>query len=79
MKKINPYIFFEKLSKPAKASLTLMLTQMIQKGLAVVTEPIFTRLLTTTEYGTVSLFLSWYEILIIFTGFVYQKVFLIME
>ena len=37
----------ERLSAPAKASFVLMLTQLIQKGLAVITTPIFTRLLTT--------------------------------
>ena len=56
------------LSPAAKASIVLMLTQLIQKGLQVLTTPILTRLLSTTEYGQVSLFLSWYEILLIFTS-----------
>ena len=63
----------EKLSAPAKASFVLMLTQLIQKGLAVITTPIFTRLLTTAEYGQVSVFFSWYEILVIFSGFCLSK------
>ena len=63
----------ERLSAPAKASFVLMLTQLIPKGLAVITTPIFTRLLTTAEYGQVSVFFSWYEILVIFSGFCLSK------
>ncbi|MFV0364819.1 MAG: lipopolysaccharide biosynthesis protein [Suipraeoptans sp.] len=61
------------LSPAAKASLVLMMTQMIQKGLSIITSPIYTRLMTTSEYGEVTLFFSWYEILIIFTGFCLSK------
>lgn len=64
---------FNNLSKPAKASLVLMMTQMIQKGLSVITAPIYTRLLSTAEYGEVSLFFSWYEIFVIFTGLCLSK------
>lgn len=64
---------FNTLSAPAKASLVLMMTQMIQKGLSVITAPIYTRLLSTTEYGEVSLFFSWYEIFVIFTGLCLSK------
>ncbi len=61
------------MSPAAKASIVLMLSQIIQKGLSVLTSPIYTRLLTTEEYGQVSLFFSWYEILIIFTGLCLSK------
>ncbi|MCD7892801.1 MAG: oligosaccharide flippase family protein [Erysipelotrichaceae bacterium] len=60
-------------SPAAKASIVLMVSQVIQKGLSVITSPIYTRLLTTDEYGQVSLFFSWYEILIIFTGLCLSK------
>lgn len=56
------------LSPGAKASIVMMLTQLIQKGFQVVTTPVLTRLLNTTEYGQVALFLSWYEIFSIFTS-----------
>lgn len=55
-------------SPAVKSSIALLITQLIQRGLQVFTTPILTRLLSTEEYGQVSLFLSWYEILIIFTG-----------
>lgn len=73
MKTLDKLKNFNKLSAPAKASLVLMMTQMIQKGLAVITSPIYTRLLTTSEYGEVSLFFSWYEIFVIFTGLCLSK------
>lgn len=56
------------MSPAAKASLVLMVTQMIQKGMQVITAPILTRLMDKAQYGQYSLFFSWYDILIIFTG-----------
>lgn len=50
-----------------------MCTQMIQKGLSLITSPLYTRLLSTTEFGEVSLFFSWYEIFVIFTGLCLSK------
>lgn len=61
------------MSPAAKASIVLMATQMIQKGLSLITSPIYTRLLSTAEYGEVSIFFSWYEILVIFTGLCLSK------
>ncbi|MDE5753718.1 MAG: oligosaccharide flippase family protein [Oscillospiraceae bacterium] len=64
---------FKKLSPPLLASAALMFTQLIQKGLQLITAPIYTRLLTPDEYGQVSLFFSWYEIMVIFTGLCLSK------
>ena len=55
------------------ASAALMFTQLIQKGLQLITAPIYTRLLDPDEYGQVSLFFSWYEIMVIFTGLCLSK------
>lgn len=41
----------------------------VQKGISLVTTPIFTRILTTEEYGTVSVYNSWLSILTIFATF----------
>lgn len=68
MRRKNRFRSFTSLSPAVKASIVLMLTQLIQKGLQVLTTPILTRLLSTSEYGQVALFLSWYEILSIFTS-----------
>ena len=70
---MRKFIDFRKFSSPAKASIALMMTQMVQKGLNIISEPIYTRLLTTEEYGESSLFFSWYEIVIIFTGLCLSK------
>ena len=64
---------FRAMSAPTKASIVLMLTQLIQKGMVLITTPIYSRLLTTAEYGQASVFFSWYEILIIFSGFCLSK------
>lgn len=63
---MNKYIDkFKSLPAPAKATSVLMITTFIQKGFAFLTVPIFSRLLTPDELGTVSLFFSWYEIMAI--------------
>lgn len=64
---------FRAMSAPTKASIVLMLTQLIQKGMVLITTPIYSRLLTTAEYGQASVFFSWYEILVIFSGFCLSK------
>lgn len=57
---------YKKLSNGVKASIWFMLCSIIQKGIAFITIPIFTRMLTATEYGQYSLFLAWQDIIIIF-------------
>lgn len=50
----------------AKASIWYTACNIFQKGISFIVLPIYTRLLTTTEYGEYSVFQSWKEILIIF-------------
>ena len=57
------------MSRPAKASLWFVFASIVQKGISLVTTPIFTRILTTDEYGTVSVYNSWLSILTIFATF----------
>ena len=40
---------FNRLSLPAKALLALVFSQLVQKGLSIITEPIYTRLLQNME------------------------------
>ncbi len=49
-----------------KASLAYTLCSILQRGLSFITLPLFTRLLTTTEYGMFSIYSSWSGILAIF-------------
>lgn len=51
-----------------KAGAWLTVCSLIQKGISVITVPIFTRLLTTEQYGLVSVFVSWCNILVLITG-----------
>lgn len=49
-----------------RASFWFLLCSFLQKGISVITTPIFTRLLSTTEYGQYNVFDSWLKILTIF-------------
>ena len=55
--------FYSGLNVAVKASLWFAICSIIQKGISVITLPIFTRLMSTSEYGEYSVFLTWYNIL----------------
>lgn len=60
--------FIEKyngLSIVVKASLWFTVCNILQKGISMLSVPIFTRLMTVEEYGVYSVYQSWYNILII--------------
>ena len=54
------------MSIASKAALWFTICGFVQKGISFITVPIFTRLLTTEQYGVVSIFYSWESIFIIF-------------
>lgn len=54
------------LSAPVKASLWFTICSILQKGISMITIPIFTRLLTTDQYGVYSVYQSWYSVIAIF-------------
>lgn len=58
---------FEELSTQMKATLAFMMCSFFQRGISILTTPIFTRLLTANEYGFYSIFNSWLEIISVFT------------
>lgn len=67
---------YNNLSVMSRASLWFVFCNLMMKGISVITVPIFTRLLTTEEYGMYSLYLSWFNILTIFTSlYLYYGVF----
>ena len=49
------------------ATMLLTLCGVIQKGIAFVTVPIYTRIMPPIDYGRYSVFLSWYQIIMIIT------------
>lgn len=57
---------YKSMPKQAKASLWYTVCNILQKGISLIVVPIYTRLLTTSEYGQYSVFQSWQGILIIF-------------
>lgn len=76
---IKKYILqYQNMSLPLKAGVWFFICNILQKGISVITTPIFTRLLSTSEYGTFNIFMSWRDLLAIFITFglsssVYQK------
>lgn len=55
------------MSLPVKASFAFMICSFLQRGISTITTPIFTRLLTTDQYGYYSVFNSWLDIVSVFT------------
>lgn len=54
---------FKNASPAAKASMALLFANLVLKGLSLVSGPIFTRIMTTEQYGIVSTFQSWQSLL----------------
>lgn len=55
--------WYRGIKKPVKASFWFVICGFLQRGISIITTPIFTRILTTEEYGIVSTFLAWLEII----------------
>lgn len=53
----------------AKLALWIMFCNIVQKGISLITVPIFTRIMDTTQYGRVSAYFSWVSIVQIITSF----------
>lgn len=58
-KYINKY---KEMSLISKATLWFMICSILQKSISLITTPIFTRLLSVEEYGQISVFNSWVQI-----------------
>lgn len=61
--------YLEKLQKmpvEAKASVWFVICSILQRGISFITTPIFTRLMSTEQYGQVTLYNSWLEIFTVF-------------
>ena len=56
---------FKNMSPVAKTSLVLIIAKFLQKGLAFISNPIFTRIMPSSEYGVISTFSSWQTIVYI--------------
>lgn len=66
--KINIEKKYKEFSPPVRASLWYTICNVINKGIALLSTPIFTRVMSEEQYGQFSIFQSWVAILIIFTS-----------
>ena len=58
-----------------KAAFWFLICSFLQKGISMITTPIFTRIMSTSEYGKFGVFNSWYGIATIIVGLaLYQGV-----
>jgi len=58
----NSWSKVKNLSPAVKTTIALFLANMVQKGIAYLTTPIYTRLLTTGEYGQANIFFTWQQL-----------------
>ena len=64
------------LSSPVKASFWFTICSILQKAISLLSIPIFTRILTTEQYGMYSVYQSWYDIVKLFATLnIYAAVF----
>ncbi len=56
-------IFQSKLSSPVKASLAFTFASFLQQGINIITIPIFTRIMSESAYGQVSVYNAWFSVL----------------
>lgn len=55
--------YYKSLKAPVKASLWFLICGFLQKGISMLTTPIFTRIMTDAEYGRYSVYNSWLGII----------------
>ncbi len=70
---------YERVSVPVKASAWFLICSILVKGFSLISTPIFTRLLTSYQYGQIANYNSWYDLLFIFvtlgnTGAAYNNI-----
>ena len=65
----NLFNKYRSLSLQAKAAIWYTVCNIMQKGISLIAVPIYTRILTTEQYGAYTVFLSWLEIFEIIATF----------
>ena len=59
---------YKNISRPLKASFWAVVCSALQKCISFITTPIFTRILTTEQYGICAMYDSWFMVIILFTS-----------
>ena len=77
MKRINSILIkYKYMPIQMRASIWFLVCSFFQKGISLITTPIFTRILTTEEYGQYNVFNSWLGIVAVFVSLnLYQGVY----
>ena len=57
---------YTKLPPSVRASVWFTICNILQKGISMITVPIFTRILTEEQFGVYSVYQSWYQIIFVF-------------
>ncbi|MCD8097561.1 MAG: oligosaccharide flippase family protein, partial [Lachnospiraceae bacterium] len=57
---------YKSLSQEVKASFWFLVCGFLQRGISLITTPIFSRVLSTAEYGDFSVFNTWTNVISIF-------------
>ena len=64
---LKKYILrYNNMSPAVRAGLWFTLCNLLQKGISFITVPIFTRIMSTEDYGLYSIYISWYSVMTIF-------------
>lgn len=66
--KYSPRKLYQSMTPAVRTSVWFTLCNFLQRGTALITVPIFTRLLTIGEYGLCNIYFSWFEIFVLFTS-----------
>ena len=64
---ISKYLKAHSVSLQTKAAVWYLICNFLQKGISLISVPLYTRLLTTDQYGAYQVFCSWVEIFEIIT------------
>jgi len=57
---------YKEMSPPVKMAFWFLICSFIQRGIGFITTPIFTRIMTNSEFGRYSVYISWYSIISVF-------------
>lgn len=68
MVKLNLRKKYREMSAAVKTSVWFTFCQFLQRGISFITVPVFTRLLTTEEYGICNIYFTWFEVFLLFTS-----------
>lgn len=59
---------YDQMSPAVRTSVWFTFCQFLQRGIVVITVPVFTRLLATEEYGICNIYFTWFDLFLLFTS-----------